>query len=58
MFTWNLYYPEAVSFEGMIFWAGGTQGPMALPGKYSVRMTVNGDPAQTQTFSLVKDPRS
>jgi hypothetical protein len=58
VFTWNLYYPEAVSFEGMIFWAGGTQGPMALPGKYSVRMTVNGDPAQTQTFSLVKDPRS
>jgi photosystem II stability/assembly factor-like uncharacterized protein len=58
MFTWNLYYPEATSFENMIFWAAGTQGPMALPGKYSVRMTVDGVPAQAQTFTLVKDPRS
>jgi hypothetical protein len=37
-------------------WAGGTRGPLAVPGKYSVRMTVNGQ-TQTREFTLVKDPR-
>lgn len=58
MFTWNLYHPEAVSFENMIMWAAGTRGPLALPGEYTVRMSVDGMPAQAQTFTLRKDPRS
>ncbi len=41
----------------MILWAGGTQGPVAVPGTYSVRLRVAGTP-HTQTFRLLKDPRS
>jgi hypothetical protein len=56
-FSWNLRYPEASTFEGMILWAGGTQGPVAVPGTYTVRMKVNGK-TETQTFNVLKDPRS
>ena len=56
-FTWNLRYPEAARFEGMIFWAAGTQGPVAPPGTYSVRLTV-GDQSQTVPLRVLKDPRS
>jgi hypothetical protein len=38
-FTWNLRYPDASSFDGMILWAGGTAGPVAPPGTYAVRLT-------------------
>jgi photosystem II stability/assembly factor-like uncharacterized protein len=55
-FVWNLRYPEASRFQGMIFWAGGTQGPVAVPGNYKVRLTV-GDWTETRTFELKKDPR-
>ena len=57
-FSWNLRYPDAVTFQNLIMWAAGTQGPVAPPGTYSVRMTVAGQPAQTQRFTVVKDPRS
>src|SRR5260221_8749379 len=40
----------------MIFWAGGTQGPVAVPGTYKVRLSA-GDWSQTLGFSLKKDPR-
>ena len=56
-FAWNLRYPDAVTFQNLIMWAGGIQGPVAVPGAYSVRMTVAGQP-QTQRFTVVKDPRS
>lgn len=56
-FTWNLRYPEAVSFQGMIFWAGGTAGPVAPPGAYTVRFTV-GDKTETAPLAVLKDPRS
>ncbi|HEX9704547.1 MAG TPA: glycosyl hydrolase, partial [Gemmatimonadales bacterium] len=55
-FVWNLRYPEASRFPGMIFWAGGTQGPVAVPGTYKVRLTV-GDWSETRPFDLKKDPR-
>jgi hypothetical protein len=55
-FSWNLRHPDAVSFENMIFWAGGVTGPAAVPGAYSVRMTVNGQ-TFTQPLTLLKDPR-
>jgi len=57
-FPWNMRYPDASSFQGMILWAAGTQGPMAPPGTYSVRLTVNGKPIATQSFRLLPDPRS
>jgi hypothetical protein len=57
-FSWNMRYPDASTFENLIMWAAGTQGPVAAPGTYSVRMNVGGKPVATQTFRIVKDPRS
>ena len=56
-FAWNLRYPDAVTFENLIMWAAGTNGPVAPPGSYSVRLSVGGE-SQTQTFRVRKDPRS
>jgi photosystem II stability/assembly factor-like uncharacterized protein len=53
--TWDLRYPSATSFPGMILWGGGVQGPAAAPGTYQVRMTVDGV-AQTQPFQVEKHP--
>ena len=55
-FVWNLRYPDASRFPGMIFWAGGTVGPVAVPGTYKVRLAA-GDWSQTQSFVLTRDPR-
>jgi photosystem II stability/assembly factor-like uncharacterized protein len=57
-FNWNMRYPDASTFEGLIMWAGGTQGPTAPPGTYQVRMIVDGKPIGTQSFVLKKDPRT
>jgi hypothetical protein len=55
-FVWNLRYPDASRFDGMIFWAGGIQGPTAPPGTYQVRLTA-GDWSETRSATLLKDPR-
>jgi photosystem II stability/assembly factor-like uncharacterized protein len=57
-FVWNMRYPDAVTFDGMILWAGDTRGPIAPQGTYTVRMRVGGGTPQTQTFRLLNDPRS
>jgi hypothetical protein len=51
-------YPDASSFQGMILWAASVQGPMAPPGTYNVRLTVNGKNIGTESFKLIPDPRS
>jgi photosystem II stability/assembly factor-like uncharacterized protein len=48
--TWNLDYPAATSFPGMVLWGGGVNGPTALPGNYQVRLTADG---KTMTEPLV-----
>lgn len=55
-FVWNMHYPDAATFPGLIMWSAGTQGPMISPGTYTVRLTANGQ-TQTQTFEVKKDPR-
>ncbi len=55
-FVWNMQYPDAAKFEGLILWFGGTQGPQAVPGRYQVKLTV-GEKSQTQEFEIIKDPR-
>ena len=55
-FVWNLRYPDATSFPGLIMWAGSVTGPRVAPGKYQVRLTVDGK-SQTQPFEVMKDPR-
>jgi hypothetical protein len=55
-FSWNLRYPDATTFPGIIMWAASTTGPVASPGTYTVKLTVNGK-TESQTFELKKDPR-
>lgn len=55
--TWDLRYPGATVFEGMILWSARAEaGPLAPPGNYQVRLTANGQ-TQTQTFAIRRDPR-
>ncbi|MDX1639422.1 MAG: glycosyl hydrolase, partial [Balneolaceae bacterium] len=57
-FVWNMRYPGATDLEGtQILWAGSTDGPEAIPGRYSVRLVVDGEPIMEQPFEIVKDPR-
>jgi photosystem II stability/assembly factor-like uncharacterized protein len=56
-FTWNLRYPGATTFPGMVLWSASVnEGPFAVPGAYQVRVTANGV-TQTQTFHITEDPR-
>ncbi|MCW5968820.1 MAG: hypothetical protein KIT57_09920 [Blastocatellales bacterium] len=55
-FIWDLRYPDAVRFPGLILWAGETRGPRAAPGVYQVKLTVGGQ-VMTESFTLKKDPR-
>jgi photosystem II stability/assembly factor-like uncharacterized protein len=55
-FTWDMRYPPAKTFEGMVLWSGNTQGPEAVPGTYSVRLTADGK-SYTEKLILEKDPR-
>ncbi len=55
-FVWDLRYPDAVRFPGMILWAGETRGPRAAPGQYQVKLTVDGK-SQSEVFELKPDPR-
>ena len=53
--NWGLDYPAAVTFPGMILWGATTNGPAAPPGKYQVRLTVDGQ-SQTQPFVVRRHP--
>jgi len=55
-FAWNLRYPDAVTFDNLIMWAGTTTGPVAPPGTYAVKLTAGGE-SQVQRFLVKKDPR-
>ena len=56
-FTWDLRYPGATVFEGMILWSARAEsGPLAPPGNYSVRLTANGV-TSTKPLTIRIDPR-
>jgi photosystem II stability/assembly factor-like uncharacterized protein len=55
-FVWDFRYSDAVRFPGMILWAGETRGPRVTPGKYQVRLTVDGA-TMTESFEIKSDPR-
>ncbi len=55
-FVWDLRYPDASRFPGMILWAGMTSGPRAIPGTYQIKLTVDGKTV-SENFDLRKDPR-
>lgn len=55
-FTWDLRYPGATTFPGMILWSARPQnGPLAPPGAYQVRVSANGE-TKTMPFTVRKHP--
>lgn len=56
-FVWDMMYPGADRFDGMILWAASMNGPKALPGKYKAKLTVNDEIHET-AFEILKDPRN
>jgi hypothetical protein len=53
--TWDLRYPGATDFPGLIMWAGSSRGPLAPPGTYQVKVTADGATA-TQRFAIRREP--
>lgn len=55
-FTWDLRYPGAIDFEGMIIWsARPTRGPKAPLGGYKIRMKTTSQ-EKTYDFAIEIDP--
>ncbi len=55
-FVWDMRYPGYKTFPGMVYYGSPNQGPKAVPGKYKVRLAVNGNTTE-QEFEIIKDPR-
>ncbi|HET6843788.1 MAG TPA: glycosyl hydrolase [Candidatus Angelobacter sp.] len=55
-YAWNLRWEPPVKIPGAFYTGNGPQGPLALPGKYTVRLTV-GTVSQTQPLEIMPDPR-
>src|SRR5262249_27917345 len=63
-FVWDMRYPDAKDFKGLILWAGSVRGPAAPPGAYQVRITASGPSAgsgpgqaKTQPLAIVGNPK-
>lgn len=56
-FVWNMRYPNAEGFDGLIMWAASLNGPKALPGTYKARLSINDQSMETE-FEILADPRS
>ena len=54
-FVWDMRHEGPSSFPKMILWAASNRGPRAIPGSYSVRLTVGGT-VHTQPFELLPHP--
>lgn len=57
VFSWDLRYPQAESFDGMILWNGNLAGPRALPGTYRAVLSL-GERKVESEFQVLADPRS
>lgn len=55
--NWNMQYPGAKRPTGMILWWATTAGPMAKPGQYWVKTSLNGD-ADSAQFTITSNPNS
>jgi photosystem II stability/assembly factor-like uncharacterized protein len=53
-FTWDMRYPSARDFPGLIMWAGSARGPQAPPGKYQAKFTAAGV-TKTQEFTIKRN---
>ncbi len=57
LFNWNMRYPNAKRFDGMVMWSGSMAGPKAVPGKYILSLTLNGS-TKSSEFEILADPRN
>ncbi len=55
-FIWDLSYPGPKTVPGAIIDDGTTDGPVAVPGEYAVRLIVGKD-TLTRPFTIKPDPR-
>ncbi|HST77346.1 MAG TPA: hypothetical protein VLN58_02545, partial [Verrucomicrobiae bacterium] len=55
-YAWNLRWEAPVPIPGAFYSDQGPQGPIAVPGDYTVKLTV-GNQSQTQPLQIVMDPR-
>ncbi|MGD0865023.1 MAG: sialidase family protein, partial [Rhizomicrobium sp.] len=55
-FVWNLRYDDPVQIPGAFYEGLAPRGPIALPGKYTVKLTIAGE-TQSQPLIVVRDPR-
>ena len=55
-FSWDLRYPGPETFEGLILWSASSNGPQAVPGMYSAKVSA-GTQSQTVSFEIKADPR-
>jgi transketolase len=53
-FNWDMRYPNARDFPGLIMWAGSVRGPLAPPGKYQVKVSAAGV-TKTQDFVIKRN---
>ncbi|MCG6189201.1 WD40/YVTN/BNR-like repeat-containing protein [Maribellus maritimus] len=54
-FVWNLRYPNAKGFPGLIMWGGSLRGPVAIPGVYYAKLTVDGI-SEEKSFGILPVP--
>ena len=57
VFQWNLSYPGARKFDGMILWWGNLGGPKSIPGEHKVIIRHNGKQID-KSFNLMQSPIS
>jgi photosystem II stability/assembly factor-like uncharacterized protein len=55
-FNWDLRYPGAKQLDDIVLDEGFVDGPVAPPGRYSVRL-VAGKDTVTRAFTVIPDPR-
>jgi uncharacterized protein Yka (UPF0111/DUF47 family) len=56
-FNWNLAYPGARNFDGMVLWWGNLGGPKSVPGVHQVVVNHNGK-VTNKEFNLMMSPIS
>jgi photosystem II stability/assembly factor-like uncharacterized protein len=54
--VWDLDYPAAGRFKGLVLWNDDLDGARAVPGAYRAELSINGE-SQSVAIELLADPR-
>jgi hypothetical protein len=55
-YAWNLRWEPPVKIPGAFYTGNGPEGPLVLPGKYTVKLNI-GNQSQSHPLEIVQDPR-